>query len=233
VQSVKIFISPGTPKTTTVPTSQFSPSGGTITSTSEINLTGKQHNNSLADQHNLSSTITSNKCNSQQNHQLPTAAASTAALSTTNTNIGSTNILLEPIGVNSCSVSNNNVTSSNQNCITMCAATIAFVDIKSASKAHLAEHKFEDRILTTEYYEPSSMLHGSNIESGNNLMMNNNKMNIEGSTPIVGGEKETSRHERFSTNTTTNHGHGLVWRSGFSLTTFIMFYARNKQTKSS
>lgn len=93
----------------------------------------------------------------------------------------------------------------------MCAATIAFVDIKSASKAHLAEHKFEDRILTTEYYEPSSMLHGSNNNEsgGNNLMMNNSKMNIEGSTVV--GEKETSRHERFSTNTTTNHGHGLVY----------------------
>lgn len=29
------------------------------------------------------------------------------------------------------------------------------MDIKSASKAHTAEHKFDDRILTTEYYEPS------------------------------------------------------------------------------
>lgn len=29
------------------------------------------------------------------------------------------------------------------------------MDIKSASKAHTSEHKFDDRILTTEYYEPS------------------------------------------------------------------------------
>ncbi|KAL9692563.1 hypothetical protein quinque_016405, partial [Culex quinquefasciatus] len=41
--------------------------------------------------------------------------------------------------------------------ISICA-TIAFMDIKSASKAHTAEHKFDDRILTTEYYEPSLLL---------------------------------------------------------------------------
>lgn len=38
----------------------------------------------------------------------------------------------------------------------MCA-TVAFMDIKSASKAHTSEHKFDDRVLTTEYYEPSSI----------------------------------------------------------------------------
>lgn len=47
---------------------------------------------------------------------------------------------------------------------TVCA-TIAFMDIKSASKAHQAEHKYDDRILTTEYYEPSSFL---NTNSNNN-----------------------------------------------------------------
>lgn len=31
------------------------------------------------------------------------------------------------------------------------------MDIKSASKAHTAEHKFDERVLTTEYYEPSSI----------------------------------------------------------------------------
>ncbi|KAG8228386.1 hypothetical protein J437_LFUL008236 [Ladona fulva] len=33
-------------------------------------------------------------------------------------------------------------------------ATVAFMDIKSAAKAHDAEHTLEDRALTTEYYEP-------------------------------------------------------------------------------
>ncbi|XP_058445864.1 protein split ends isoform X3 [Malaya genurostris] len=46
------------------------------------------------------------------------------------------------------------VPSSNGLVISVCA-TIAFMDIKSAAKAHTAEHKFDDRILTTEYYEPS------------------------------------------------------------------------------
>jgi hypothetical protein len=38
------------------------------------------------------------------------------------------------------------------------AATVSFMDIKSAAKAHTAEHKFDDRLLTTEYYEPTSLL---------------------------------------------------------------------------
>lgn len=37
------------------------------------------------------------------------------------------------------------------------ACTVAFMDIKSASKAHTAEHKIEERILTTEYYEPQAV----------------------------------------------------------------------------
>lgn len=109
------------------------------------------------------------------------------------------------IGVNSCSnVSNNNVTSSN--CITMCAATIAFMDIKSASKAHLAEHKFDDRILTTEYYEPSVMHHGS-LEGGSSLVLNS-KMSSDGSAnnAVVGDMKETSTHGRFA----STSSHGLV-----------------------
>lgn len=58
---------------------------------------------------------------------------------------------------------NNNVslcspTTNSANCsIGSVCATVAFMDIKSASKAHTAEHKFDDRVLTTEYYEPSSI----------------------------------------------------------------------------
>lgn len=71
---------------------------------------------------------------------------------------------------NSNSVSNNNEatrcgtlrlcspTTNSTNCsIGSVCATVAFMDIKSASKAHTAEHKFDDRVLTTEYYEPSSI----------------------------------------------------------------------------
>lgn len=37
------------------------------------------------------------------------------------------------------------------------ACTVAFMDIKSASKAHNVEHKIDDRTLTTEYYEPAAI----------------------------------------------------------------------------
>lgn len=196
VQSVKIIISPGT---ITVPSSQPSPTG-TITSTSELNASvatiGLQH---PSGDHHLSSTHLSgiNKC-SLQHLQQPTAVPSTV--------VGSTHMLEPAIGVNSCSnVSNNSVTSSNHNCITMCAATIAFMDIKSASKAHLAEHKFDDRILTTEYYEPSAMHHGS-AEGGSSLAINS-KMSGDGAA--VGDVKDTTTHGRFA----STSSHGLVWKS--------------------
>lgn len=35
-------------------------------------------------------------------------------------------------------------------------ATVAFMDIKSASKAHNSEQKLDEHVLSTEYYEPSS-----------------------------------------------------------------------------
>lgn len=203
VQSVKIIISPGT--ITTVPSSQPSPTG-TITSTTELNAniaTVGQQQHSSGD-HHLSSTHTSgiNKC-SLQHHQQPTAVPSAI--------VGSTQ---EPsIGVNSCSnVSNNNVTSSNHNCINMCAATIAFMDIKSASKAHLAEHKFDDRILTTEYYEPAAMHHGS-AEGGGSLVINS-KMSGDGAAiSAVGDMKDAPLHGRFA----STSSHGLVTQSALDL----------------
>lgn len=33
-------------------------------------------------------------------------------------------------------------------------ATVSFMDIKSASKAHNTEHKLDEHLLTTEYHEP-------------------------------------------------------------------------------
>ncbi|KOB52259.1 Uncharacterized protein OBRU01_26197, partial [Operophtera brumata] len=36
-------------------------------------------------------------------------------------------------------------------------ATVAFMDIKSASKAHNTEHILDERTLTTEYYEPAAI----------------------------------------------------------------------------
>lgn len=40
-------------------------------------------------------------------------------------------------------------------------ATVAFMDIKSASKAHNVEHVLDERTLTTEYYEPAAIPSGA------------------------------------------------------------------------
>ena len=34
------------------------------------------------------------------------------------------------------------------------SSTVAFMDIQSANKALSVEHKFEDRVLRTNYYDP-------------------------------------------------------------------------------
>lgn len=36
-------------------------------------------------------------------------------------------------------------------------ATVSFMDIKSASKAHNTEHKLDEHLLTTEYHEPGPL----------------------------------------------------------------------------
>lgn len=58
---------------------------------------------------------------------------------------------------NNCNSSNNSNSTTNSNAKVCICATVSFMDIKSASKAHQAEHKLDDRILTTKYYEPSSV----------------------------------------------------------------------------
>ncbi|KAA0200764.1 hypothetical protein HAZT_HAZT006324 [Hyalella azteca] len=61
--------------------------------------------------------------------------------------------------------SNNNASNNNNgggNCY-----TVAFVDICSAAKAHKADHRIDDRILKTTYYEPSvASLSGGHYSSG-------------------------------------------------------------------
>lgn len=196
VQSVKIIPSSGI--ITTVPSSQPSPPA-TITSTTEPGA-GQQTVNGSSD-HLQSSIHQSGINNSRQHHP------------TLTTNVGS---ISEPsIGVIiSCSnVLSNNVTSSNGSGFTgtigICA-TIAFMDIKSASKAHTAEHKFDERILTTEYYEPSTMHHGININSDNVSIVNNSKLNGDGMASGISDIKQDSmqQHGRYGS---TSSGHGLVW----------------------
>lgn len=93
-------------------------------------------------------------------------------------------------------------------------ATVSFMDIKSASKAHHMEHKLDDRILTTEYYEPASVnvvvvgaagddetTTMSGIATAKNLMINNNNSssnnNINGQNVNLGGN--TSSLPQYST----------------------------------
>lgn len=45
------------------------------------------------------------------------------------------------------------------------AATVAFMDIKSANIAFNTEHKFEDRVLRTDYYDPSAFDAGGLLSS--------------------------------------------------------------------
>lgn len=40
-------------------------------------------------------------------------------------------------------------------------ATVSFMDIKSAAKAHNAEHTLDEHLLSTEYYEPSAYPSGA------------------------------------------------------------------------
>ncbi|XP_039756430.1 protein split ends isoform X2 [Pararge aegeria] len=47
--------------------------------------------------------------------------------------------------------------SSNASANSGVCATVAFMDIKSASKAHNVEHVLDERTLTTEYYEPAAI----------------------------------------------------------------------------
>lgn len=49
------------------------------------------------------------------------------------------------------------------------AATVAFIDIKSASKAHAAQNSVDGRVLRTDYYDAhASSIHGENNGTNNN-----------------------------------------------------------------
>ncbi|KAJ8681142.1 hypothetical protein QAD02_016929 [Eretmocerus hayati] len=49
------------------------------------------------------------------------------------------------------------VTNSGPGCSQGASATVAFMDIKSAAKAHATEHTLDERALTTQYYEPQHL----------------------------------------------------------------------------
>ena len=62
-------------------------------------------------------------------------------------------------------------------------ATVAFMDIKSANKAHSVEHKLEDRLLRTDYYDPSN---------SNSYNTNSNSTTTGGSSGATGSTSSSA-----------------------------------------
>lgn len=125
--------------------SSLLPSGGGVTIPS-VNCGSSVSSNSSS---NSSTTSNNNNNNNSSNNN------------TISSNISSTNSTNNMAMCTTTALANYNAGS-------VCA-TVAFIDIKSASKAHTAENKFDDRVLTTEYYEPSSIpsTSGENSPSSN------------------------------------------------------------------
>lgn len=197
MQSVKIITT-----SSTATTSQSGIIGGTIssspttiTSTTESSTTIGQQN--VASDHLTSSTI-------QNSHHHRNNINNNNNISCHHGGAGKGTELHQFTGL-SCNVSSSSIPA-----IGICA-TIAFMDIKSASKAHIAEHKFDDRILTTEYYEPSTMqLHNSNAsnEGGCNLVVNNKTS--ENNVIVAGDIKQETHsiasHGRYTSTSSSSHG---------------------------
>ena len=88
---------------------------------------------------------------------------------------------------------------SEDDCSSGAAATVAFMDIKSANIAFNAEHKFEDRVLRTDYYDPSAFEGGgpsvqtSSATSVSSVGLNSSRLHPEetgscpSGTPSSGG----------------------------------------------
>lgn len=199
MQSVKIIT---TPSTTSLLSSGIV--GGTISSPTTITSTTE----STSGQQNVSSDHLTSSTNSHNHHHHHHHHNNHRNSSICHHGKG----MDHPCGVGGVNNLCSNVSSSIP--VLGICATIAFMDIKSASKAHLAEHKLDDRVLTTEYYEPSTMqLHNSNVtagggEGGCNLVVNSKTS--ENNVIVAGDMKQETHsiaHGRF---TSTSSSHGLV-----------------------
>ena len=80
------------------------------------------------------------------------------------------------------------------------AATVAFMDIKSANKAHSIEHKIEDRLLKTDYYDPSSFM-DSNCDQRNSSP----RVTPEDCGPGPGGGSGNNGSNDFNDNSRSSH----------------------------
>jgi hypothetical protein len=221
VQSVKIITSSGTvPPITSTTESQTGEHKLVVSSSTHHH---HHHSSSIGKCHqtNSNNNINNINCNNNSNASQPTVGSNSLhnnPLEQSNGTVG---------GVTSCSILSN-VSSSNQSsyngmpAIGICA-TVAFMDIKSASKAHLAEHKFDDRILTTEYYEPTAMQQHSTStmgEGGSNIVINN-KMN-DNTGDMKQETTATIPHGRYTS--TSSHGLVLLWISSSHFSQSILIY---------
>ena len=77
------------------------------------------------------------------------------------------------------------------------AATVAFMDIKSANIALNTEHKFEDRVLRTNYYDPSAFDGGQatpSSASAASASLNSSRLHSEESSTAAVGVTAGGRH---------------------------------------
>ena len=217
-QAASIVVAPGQP----------SPLSATITSTTNTNTghidgtsnninggitgNGGEHITSSIQQHITTSATSFGSNNQHLDTTTSSPSINNSSSSCINNNNNSNSVS------SSCHHHYNNQTTTNANsgsgsggvsAIGICA-TIAFMDIKSASKAHTAEHKFDDRILTTEYYEPTSIHHGSS--AGDSSLMISSQMTATALCPTAGkmtsndNDMKIEIHGRFTTSTSSSHG---------------------------
>lgn len=221
MQSVKIITSSGTvPPITSTTESQTGEHKLVVSSSTHHH---HHHSSSIGKCHQTNSNNNiNNNCSNNSNASQPTTIIGSNSLHNSSNPLEQSNGTVGS-GITSCSILSN-VSSSNQSsyngmpAIGICA-TVAFMDIKSASKAHLVEHKFDDRILTTEYYEPTAMQQHSTStmgEGGSSIVINNNKMNDNGTgdmkqETMTTGTSTTIPHGRYTS--TSSHGLVLLWIS--------------------
>ncbi|KAL7041498.1 hypothetical protein ACKWTF_000801 [Chironomus riparius] len=218
VQSVKIITSSGTvPPITSTTESQAGEHKLVVSSSTHHH----HHSSSIGKCHqtNSNNNINNINCSNNSNASQPTVGSN--SLHNNNNPLEQSNGTIG--GVTSCSILSN-VSSSNSSSyngmptVGICA-TVAFMDIKSASKAHLAEHKFDDRILTTEYYEPTAMQQHSTStmgEGGSSIVINN-KMN-DNTGDMKQETTATIPHGRYTS--TSSHGSSDDHSPGYDRTNF-------------
>ncbi|KAG1661257.1 Protein split ends [Nymphon striatum] len=92
-------------------------------------------------------------------------------------------------------------------------ATIAFIDIKSASKAHSGDNKVDERTLKTEYYEPIST-----VSSAIHIHERNETL----ARPPAAGTAPASHYSRSSSN--SRYSHGIVDERGYERSSGAHYY---------